>query len=110
MRIFSQKENRTSLHERLAETRNNVVQALERMGIELFVEPADGMFVWAHFPQIDDSLALAEAARCVGTMLASGAVFRPHLQRSPWTRVNVSICEDPRVQRWLQRQAADNPS
>jgi DNA-binding transcriptional MocR family regulator len=34
------------LHERLGEARVNVVAAFERLGMEVFVEPADGMFVW----------------------------------------------------------------
>src|SRR4029450_7385902 len=46
------------LHERLGEARLNVVRAFERMGLKLFVEPADGMFVWARFPHIEDSLKL----------------------------------------------------
>src|SRR6516165_6026980 len=50
------------LHERLGEARINVVRAFERIGLELFAEPADGMFVWARFPHIGDSLALAAAA------------------------------------------------
>ena len=95
------------LHERLGEARLNVVRALERIGLELFAEPADGMFVWARFLHIDDSLELAEAAQRDGIMLAPGTVFRPHLERSPWMRFNVAVCEDTRVQRWLQRQAAD---
>jgi hypothetical protein len=41
-----------------------------------------------------------------GIMLAPGAIFRPHLERSPWMRFNVTICEDTRMQRWLQRQTA----
>jgi DNA-binding transcriptional MocR family regulator len=93
------------LHERLGEARLNVVRAFERMGLDVFVEPADGMFVWARFPHVDDSLALAEASQRDGIMLAPGAVFRPHLERSPWMRFNVTACEDTRVQRWLQRQA-----
>jgi DNA-binding transcriptional MocR family regulator len=76
------------------------------MGLELFVEPADGMFVWARFPHVEDSVMLAENSRREGIMLAPGAVFRPHLERSPWMRFNVSVCEDMRVQRWLQRQVA----
>ncbi len=95
------------LHERLGEARVNVVRTFERMGLELFAEPADGMFVWARFPHIEDSLALAEASRRDGIMLAPGAVFRPHLERSPWMRFNVAVCEDTRVQRWLQRQTAN---
>jgi DNA-binding transcriptional MocR family regulator len=65
------------------------------------------MFLWARFPHIDDSLALAEDSLRNGIMLAPGTVFRPHLERSPWMRFNVAVCEDTRVQRWLQRQAAD---
>jgi DNA-binding transcriptional MocR family regulator len=94
------------LHERLGEARINIVRAFERMGLELFVEPADGMFVWARFPHIEDSLAMAEAAQRDGIMLAPGTVFRPHLEQSPWMRFNVSVCEDTRVQRWLQRHVA----
>jgi DNA-binding transcriptional MocR family regulator len=96
------------LHERLGEARLNVVRAFERIGLESFVEPADGMFVWARFPHVEDSLELAEASQRDGIMLAPGAVFRPHLERSPWMRFNVTVCEDTRVQRWLQRQAAGN--
>jgi DNA-binding transcriptional MocR family regulator len=94
------------LRERLRETRINVVRAFGRLGMEVFVEPTDGMFVWARFPHIDDSLAIAEASQRDGILLAPGMVFRPHLERSPWMRFNVAVCEDTRVQRWLQQQAA----
>jgi DNA-binding transcriptional MocR family regulator len=95
------------LHERLGEGRLNVVRAFEQIGLELFAEPGDGMFVWARFPHVEDSLALAEASQRDGIMLAPGTVFRPHLDRSPWMRFNVAVCEDTRVQHWLQRQAAN---
>jgi DNA-binding transcriptional MocR family regulator len=94
------------LHERLGEARRNVVRAFEQIGLELFAEPADGLFFWARFPHIDDSLALAEAAQRDGMMLAPGTVFRPHLERSPWMRFNVAVCEDTRVQSRLQRLAS----
>jgi len=96
------------LHARLGEARFNVVRAFERIGLELFVEPTDGMFVWARFPHVEDSLTLADASQHDGIMLAPGAVFRPHLERSPWMRFNVTVCEDTRVQAWLQREAAGN--
>ena len=94
------------LHERLGEARINVVRSFERVGMTMFVEPADGMFVWARFPHIEDSLTLAETSQRDGIMLAPGAVFRPHLERSPWMRFNVTVCEDMRVLRWLQRHVA----
>jgi DNA-binding transcriptional MocR family regulator len=93
------------LHERLGEARLNVVRAFERIGLELFVEPADGMFVWARFPKIDDSLALAEASRKAGLMVAPGTVFRPHLERSPWMRFGVAVCAEKRAQDMLERLA-----
>jgi hypothetical protein len=37
------------------------VRAFERIGLELFAEPADGVLVWARFLHIDDSLALTES-------------------------------------------------
>ena len=40
------------LHERLGEARPSVVRAFERIGLELFAEPSDGMFVWAHVPHV----------------------------------------------------------
>jgi DNA-binding transcriptional MocR family regulator len=93
------------LHERLGEARLSVVRSFERIGLELFVEPADGMFVWARFPHIADSLALAEAWRPEGIMIAPGAVFRPHLERSPWMRFGVAVCADKRAQDLLERLA-----
>jgi DNA-binding transcriptional MocR family regulator len=93
------------LHERLGEARLNVVRAFERIGLELFVEPADGMFIWARFPNIDDSLALTEVSRQAGMMIAPGVVFRPHLERSPWMRFGVAVCADKRAQDLLERLA-----
>jgi hypothetical protein len=52
------------------------------------------------------ALALAEASQRDGIMLAPGAVFRPHLERSPWMGFNVTACEDTRVQQWLQHHSA----
>lgn len=96
------------LHERLGEARLGVVRAFEQIGLELFVEPLDGMFVWARFPKIEDALPLAEAAQREGLMLAPGSVFRPHLERSPWMRFNVAVCENPKVREAIARVAAAN--
>ena len=96
----------TRLHKRLGEARLDVIQAFERIGLELFVEPEAGMFLWARFPHVDDALALTKSASDNGIMLAPGVVFRPHLQRSPWMRFNVTTCDDPRVYRWLEHIAA----
>lgn len=98
----------TRLHKRLGEARLDAVHAFQRKGLQLFVEPEAGMFLWARFPQVDDALALTESASSHGIMLAPGVVFRPHLQRSPWMRFNVTTCDDPRMHRWLEH-VADRP-
>lgn len=94
------------LHMRLGEARIETIRAFEGIGLELFAEPADGMFVWARFPNIEDSLPLAEASQSQGVMLAPGTVFRSHLERSPWLRFNVAVCAEPRVQSWLSKLSA----
>ena len=65
------------------------------------------MFLWARFPSLEDSMPLAETALREGFVLAPGYVFRPHLERSPWMRFNIAICDDARVQQWLERTATD---
>jgi len=91
------------LRARLDEARFNTIRTFERIGIELFAEPADGMYLWARFPQIRDSLALAERVAREGLMLAPGTMFYPQLDLSPWIRFNVALCDNPRIQRWFER-------
>jgi DNA-binding transcriptional MocR family regulator len=93
----------TRLWARLDEARHNVIRMFERIGVELFAEPADGLFLWARFPGIEDSLALADRAAREGLVLAAGRSFSPHLARSPWMRFNVALSDNPRVQRWFER-------
>ncbi len=89
------------LLDRLGESRRHVIAAFENMGAEIFHGGDRGMFLWARFPGIDDSLSLAERAPAEGLVLAPGAVFRPDLQASPWMRFNVATCDDADVQRQL---------
>jgi DNA-binding transcriptional MocR family regulator len=93
------------LQERLGEARINVARVFEHMGLELFVEPSDGVFVWARLPHVEDSVELAKAAER-RIVLAPGALFRPYLDRSPWMRFNVAVCDDKRVQGLLEEVAS----
>ena len=92
------------LRERLDQARLDVIRAFDRIGLEIFAEPAAGMFAWARFPQHQDSLALAEQNLKEGIMLAPGNVFRPHLEPTPFLRFNVAICQEPHLRR-LERIA-----
>ena len=94
------------LHERLGEARIEVARGFERIGLETFIEPAEGMFVWARLPEIEDLLALAQSARADQILLAPGTVFRPHLERSPWMRFNVAVCQEREALSALERLRA----
>jgi DNA-binding transcriptional MocR family regulator len=91
------------LRSRLDAARCNVIRSLEYVGAKLFSKPTDGMYLWARFPHIEDSLALADQAAREGFMLAPGTLFHPQLDPSPWIRFNVAHSDDPRVQRWFER-------
>jgi DNA-binding transcriptional MocR family regulator len=95
----------TRLHKSLDDARLAAIRAFERIGLQMFVEPDAGMFLWARVPGIEDSLSLAESAQAQNIMIAPGVVFRPHLQPSPWMRFNVTTCDSPRVLRWLESVA-----
>lgn len=94
------------LQDRLGDARHRVIAAFDRAGIEVLERGDAGMFLWGRFPEIEDSLPLAEFALEQGMMLAPGAVFRPNLQRSPWMRFNVAVCEKPGVVERLAEIAA----
>ena len=89
------------LRERLDETRCNVIRSFEKIGLRTFCDPGAGMFLWARFDDVEDSLALAEDAMKQNLLLAPGTVFRPQLQPSPWMRFNIAVCDEPDVMRGL---------
>lgn len=89
------------LHGRLARATEATLRMLERTGLETFIEPRGGVFLWARPPGIDDAAALATRAATQGIMLAPGKAFRPQMQASPWIRFNVAFSTDPAVERFL---------
>ncbi|MGH8728053.1 MAG: PLP-dependent aminotransferase family protein [Burkholderiales bacterium] len=88
---------------RLAEIRPTTLRSLERCGVGLFCEPKEGIFLWARVPGHDDSIAIANLAAEAGIVLAPGSVFRPHLEPSPWLRLNVASCNHPKLIQFLKR-------
>jgi DNA-binding transcriptional MocR family regulator len=89
------------LQSQLAEAHDAVGQRLREMGMELFVEPGAGMFLWARHPQIDDSTVLATQAKEKKILLAPGQLFMPNASAVPWIRFNVAHSMDDRLYRFL---------
>lgn len=89
------------LRGRLREARENTVRSLERLGMELYVEPDGGMFLWAKLGERNDAAEVASRAARQGITLAPGNLFRPHQEPSPWLRFNVASCDDPALFEFL---------
>ena len=92
------------LQSNLADAHETVARLLEGVGMELFVKPHAGMFLWARHPLIEDSTALATKARDEKILLAPGQLFMPNAQIVPWMRFNVAHSLDERIYRLLERE------
>lgn len=90
------------LRGRLDAARSQTLRTMEKLGMTVFVEPTSGMFIWARFPQIEDSAELSNLAFKKGIILAPGAVFRPNLEPSAWMRFNVSVFDSPLLHNFLR--------
>ena len=96
------------LHERLDAARVNVVRAFERdRARTLRASRMPGCSSGRGSRRSRTRCRWRKRRARDGIMLAPGAVFRPHLERSPWMRFNVAVCEEPRVQRWLRQAATE---
>ena len=89
------------LRARLARMRKRVAAALRQLGLEPWLEPQAGMFIWAQLPEGQDSAALARAALAHNVVLAPGNVFSVSRSAGRFLRFNVAQCEDPALFRIL---------
>jgi DNA-binding transcriptional MocR family regulator len=88
---------------RLGDARAAALALFAGAGMQVFVEPRGGNLLWARFPGVESAKVLAERARSQGVILGVGDVFRPNLEPSPWMRFNVTLCDDPRIARFINQ-------
>jgi DNA-binding transcriptional MocR family regulator len=88
---------------RLARAMARTVKRLRAIGIEPWIEPAAGIFVWARLPGGVDAVALARAALAEDIVLAPGNVFSTGGGWSDHLRFNVAMSEDERIFAFLAR-------
>ncbi len=93
------------LNVKLADARAAARRLLTDHGMEIFAMPVGGNFFWARFPDVEDSAELIAPARAQGIILGPGRSFRPNLEPSPWMRINVTMCDDPRLAKFLQTRS-----
>ena len=95
------------LRSRLQDAQQTTISRFEKMGFEIYFEPAGGMFLWARLKGHPDTAQIAGAAASKGIMLAPGHLFRPHQEPSEWLRFNVAVC-DSEMFSFLAKLAAGN--
>lgn len=95
------------LRQRLARARRDTAKRLASLGIEPWIMPRGGFYLWCRLPDGLDSGAIARAALAQGVVLAPGNVFSVSQSASAFLRFNVAQSGDPRVLAVLRRAMAE---
>ncbi|MGN6287072.1 MAG: PLP-dependent aminotransferase family protein [Afipia sp.] len=91
------------LRRRLARARRDVADKLQRIGIEPWLMPRGGFYLWCRLPEGCDSAEVARAALAQNIVLAPGNVFSASQSAAAFMRFNVAQCGDARVMPVLRR-------
>jgi DNA-binding transcriptional MocR family regulator len=91
------------LRRRLGQATEGARALFESVGAHIFAKNDQSLFVWASFPGVADSMALAQALLAHQIQLAPGRIFSVNpSETSPWSRFNVGAVMDPRFGKALQ--------
>ena len=85
------------LRMRLAAAMRDVGGRLKSLGIEPWLEPQAGMFLWCRLPGELDAAVVARAALAKNVVLAPGNAFSLSQSARSFVRFNVSQTTDDRV-------------
>jgi len=88
---------------RLASARRDVAARLRGLGIEPWLMPRGGFYLWCRLPHGRDAAALARSALADNVVLAPGNVFSVSQSAPDFLRFNVAQSGDPRVTAALKR-------
>lgn len=99
----SYRKHMEELHRRLARARRETAEKLQRIGIEPWLMPRGGFYLWCRLPESCDSADVARSALAENVVLAPGNVFSASQSAAAFMRFNVAQCGDPQVMSILQR-------
>lgn len=86
-----------ALRLRLRTEMTQTVPRLEALGIQPWLVPQAGMFLWCRLPQGMDAAAMARTCLKDGVVLAPGNAFSRSRSAGDFLRFNVAQCIDGRV-------------
>lgn len=92
-----------TLRRRLVRARRDTAERLREIGIEPWLMPRGGFYLWCRLPEGRDSAEVARAALAENVVLAPGNVFSASQSAADFMRFNVAQCGDPRVIPALRR-------
>jgi DNA-binding transcriptional MocR family regulator len=93
----SYRKHMERLRQRLSTARVDVARRLKAVGVEPWMQPEAGMFLWCKLPQDVDAAELANAALGENIILAPGNVFSLSQSARSFMRFNVSQSQDKRL-------------
>lgn len=86
------------LRDRLSDATEKARRALGSLGAEIFGNAAPQLYLWAKFPNVQDTHALAHELHQHKILLAPGRLFRVNSEEQcPWSRFNTGALSDPKV-------------
>lgn len=85
------------VRQRLAQAMTTTVARLRALGIEPWITPQAGMYVWCQLPHGKDAATLAKACLSEGVVLAPGNAFSQAGTAGDFLRFNVAQCADGRI-------------
>ena len=93
----SYRKHLDGLHERLSGAMGETCERLSQLGIEPWITPQAGMFVWCALPGNLQAIDIARKAHAKGVILAPGNVFSLREQASHFLRFNVAQSTSPKI-------------
>ncbi|GLR90098.1 transcriptional regulator [Bradyrhizobium iriomotense] len=91
------------LRQKLARTRRDLGRKLAALGLEPWLMPRGGFFLWCRLPDGLDSTDVARAALAEDVVLAPGNVFSVSQTASSFLRFNVAQSTEPRMWDMMRR-------
>ncbi|RDL45105.1 PLP-dependent aminotransferase family protein [Marinomonas piezotolerans] len=81
----------------LAKQRRQTTEKLTRLGIQPWIQPKDGMFLWCQLPDGVNATQLARDCLTQDVVLAPGNVFSQSQNAHDFLRFNVAQCTEPKI-------------
>lgn len=92
-----------NLQERLSRARSDTCRRLKNIGIEPWLTPKAGMYLWCSLPDHLRASELANHALYESIIFAPGDVFSLSKTGSTYLRFNVAQCQSPRIYEFLDK-------